>query len=154
MFSFCSTMYTFLCSGVASISSVTYTVICLVMQKTSASGVAFKKCYGCGSVLLDLRSFSLLSCQGLCKYLRTDNLRRITVIHTYYCTSFLLSFLKLALPTFPPFVYGTLLLLQGVFVCECDGFFRIVSHFCYFKIVFFCSVGFLNLHLAYYAHHF
>lgn len=62
MFFFCSTMYTFLCSGVAPISSVTYTVICLVMQKTSASGVAFKKCYGCcGSVLLDLRFFISMS---------------------------------------------------------------------------------------------
>lgn len=108
-------------SGVAPLSSVTYTHshLCWVMQKTSASGVAFKKCYGCcGSVLLDLRFFlSLFSCQGLCKYLRTDNLRRITVMHTYYYTSFMLSFLKLALPTFPSVAFGTWLLLQGVFVC-------------------------------------
>lgn len=67
MFSFCIQLCilsfdnaAFFCSGVAPVSSVTYTHchLCLVMQKTSASGVAFKKCYGCcGSVLLDLRFF-------------------------------------------------------------------------------------------------
>lgn len=45
-------------------------------EKTSVSEVAFKKCCCCGcSVLLDLRF--LLSCvRFICKYLRTDNLRR------------------------------------------------------------------------------